>query len=165
MASDVITAYIGLGSNLEDPIHQVKSAIAELGRLPESGFIAASSLYRSVPLGPQDQPDFINAVVALGTTLAPYSLLDELQALEEFHQRKRERHWGPRTLDLDLLLYGNEVIDTERLTVPHPGVSIRNFVLIPLFEIAPDLRLPDNQALSDLIQRCSKDGLQRLEEN
>lgn len=111
-------AYIGLGSNLESPIEQVREALNELAMLPLSRLVVASSLYASRPVGPQDQPDFINAVAALETHLSPLALLDQLQALEQQHRRRRQRHWGPRTLDLDLLLYANDAIDTPRLRVP-----------------------------------------------
>ena len=130
-------AYIGLGSNLESPIEQVREALTELARLPLSRLVAASSLYASRPVGPQDQPDFINAVAALETRLSPLALLDQLQALEQQHRRRRQRHWGPRTLDLDLLLYANDHINSPRLRVPHPQMTARAFVLLPLAEIAP----------------------------
>lgn len=124
-------AYIGLGSNLESPIVQVREALNELAMLPLSRLVAASSLYASRPVGPQDQPDFINAVAALETQLSPLALLDQLQALEQQHRRRRQRRWGPRTLDLDLLLYANDTIDTPRLRVPHPQITARAFVLLP----------------------------------
>ena len=134
-------AYIGLGSNLASPIAQVRQALDELTMLPLSRLVTASSLYASRPVGPQDQPDFINAVAALETRLSPLALLDQLQALEQQHRRRRQRHWGPRTLDLDLLLYTNDHIDTPRLRVPHPHMTARAFVLAPLAEIAPSIQL------------------------
>lgn len=134
-------AYIGLGSNLASPIEQVRQALDELTMLPLSRLVTASSLYASRPVGPQDQPDFINAVAALETRLSPLALLDQLQALEQQHRRRRQRHWGPRTLDLDLLLYTNDHIDTPRLRVPHPHMTARAFVLAPLAEIAPSIQL------------------------
>ncbi|MDQ7729174.1 2-amino-4-hydroxy-6-hydroxymethyldihydropteridine diphosphokinase [Halomonas sp. SpR8] len=133
--------YIGLGSNLAYPIEQVRQALDELATLPLSRLVAASSLYASRPVGPQDQPDFINAVAALETRLSPLALLDQLQALEQQHRRRRQHHWGPRTLDLDLLLYANDHIDTPRLRVPHPHMTTRAFVLAPLAEIAPSIQL------------------------
>ncbi|MGE6608407.1 2-amino-4-hydroxy-6-hydroxymethyldihydropteridine diphosphokinase [Halomonas sp. NPDC076908] len=133
--------YIGLGSNLASPLEQVRQALVELAMLPLSRLVATSSLYVSRPVGPQDQPDFINAVAALETRLSPLALLDQLQALEQQHRRQRQRHWGPRTLDLDLLLYGNSQISTPRLNVPHPQMTARAFVLAPLAEIAPSLNL------------------------
>ena len=121
--SPLVRAYIGLGSNLFSPLKQVRQAIAELAQLPESRLCAASPIYCSRPMGPADQPDFINAVVAIDTSLGPLVLLDGLQAIENSHHRKRGAvQWGPRTLDLDLLLYGNTRIDESRLTVPHPGM-------------------------------------------
>ncbi len=160
--SAVVIAYIGLGSNLEAPVNQVETAITELARIRQSRLLRSSSLYRSAPLGPTDQPDYINAVAALQTSLLADELLTELQQLENSHQRVREERWGPRTLDLDLLLYGDEIIKSERLTVPHPGLSERNFVLVPLLEIAPDLILPDNQALVEMAKTISRDSLQQL---
>ncbi|UXZ56172.1 2-amino-4-hydroxy-6-hydroxymethyldihydropteridine diphosphokinase [Halomonas sp. 7T] len=129
-------AYIGLGSNLESPVAQVRQALDELGGLPLSTLVAQSSLYATPPVGPQDQPDFINAVAVIKTALSPLALLDQLQALEQRHRRQRLRHWGPRTLDLDLLLYGQQTIERPRLKVPHPYMHERAFVLVPLAEVA-----------------------------
>jgi 2-amino-4-hydroxy-6-hydroxymethyldihydropteridine diphosphokinase len=159
-----VTAYIGLGSNLEKPQQQVKDALAELGKLPESRLLKASSLYRSDPVGPAGQPDYINAVVELSTQLTAESLLDELQSLEKQHGRVRNGvRWGPRPLDLDLLLYGQETIDTARLKVPHPHMTERAFVLFPLVEIAPiDLQVPGKGSLADLLKSISEDGIERL---
>lgn len=134
-------AYIGLGSNLEQPRQQVASALDELDALPLSRVSSASRLYSSRPVGPQDQPDFVNAVAALETQLSPLALLDQLQALEQRHRRRRERHWGPRTLDLDVLLFNTTPVDHPRLQVPHPYMHERAFVLRPLLEIAPHLSL------------------------
>ncbi|GGC94381.1 2-amino-4-hydroxy-6-hydroxymethyldihydropteridine diphosphokinase [Vreelandella lutescens] len=128
--------YIGLGSNLEHPEAQVRQALSELAALPLCQLVACSSLYATPPVGPQDQPDFINAVACLDTRLSPLALLDQLQALEQHHRRRRLRHWGPRTLDLDLLLYGERVIQQPRLTVPHPHMHARAFVIVPLAEVA-----------------------------
>lgn len=168
MSRSSVIAYIGLGSNLQSPIEQVRSAFAELDLLPQSRLLRVSSLYRSVAMRAEGddeaQPDYINAVALIETALAPHELLRQLQRLEQLHRRVRERHWGPRTLDLDLLLYGDECIDTPDLAVPHPGLCQRNFVLIPLCEIAPDLRLPDSRALADLAARCSLEGLERVVE-
>jgi len=147
--SEVIT-YIWLGSNLCDPVQQVITAIHELSELPKSHLGAQSSLYRTAPMGPSDQPDFVNAAVEITTRLSALDLLDELQRIEQNHQRERLVHWGPRTLDLDILLYGQHVISNERLTVPHPGLTERLFVVPPLLEIAPDLMLPDGTFLADL---------------
>jgi len=154
-------AYIGLGSNLDDPEHQVRRALAELEALPLTRLEAGSPLYRSAPMGPQDQPPFINAVARLATHLSPLALLDQLQALEQRHRRVRRRHWGPRTLDLDLLLYEGCRARWPRLTLPHPGIAERNFVLVPLADIAPDERLGDTP-VSGLARALGRDGLQRL---
>lgn len=154
-------AYIGLGSNLEDPLAQITSAFDELADIPQSALRARSALYSSHAVGPE-QPDYINAVALLDTQLAPLTLLDALQAIEQAHQRVRIQHWGPRTLDLDLLLYGDQVIAEERLNVPHPYLTQRSFVLYPLADISPNLHLPDGTPLADLLSRCPADGLVRL---
>lgn len=157
-----VRCYIGLGSNIEDPVWQVQTALKELSKLNQCSLVKASSLYRSAPVGPQDQPDFINAVVALDTTLEAHALLDQLQALEQSHRRVRKRHWGPRTLDLDLLLYGTEQISTERLTVPHAFMHERSFVLYPLHEISPELIFPDDTLLSQLLVACPMGTLAKI---
>ncbi|TDB03177.1 2-amino-4-hydroxy-6-hydroxymethyldihydropteridine diphosphokinase [Halomonas marinisediminis] len=151
-------AWVGLGSNLESPRRQVESAIEALDRLPLTRRVAASPLYASRPVGPQDQPDFINAVVCLETRLSPLALLDQLQALEQRHRRVRARRWGPRTLDLDLLLFGDSTLCLPRLTVPHPEMTQRTFVLLPLLDVDPRLRLPDGRRLADL-QAAQVDAL------
>ncbi len=149
-----VRAYIGLGSNLDAPLSQVKSALAELAQLPLSRLQAVSPLYRTPPLGPADQPDYINAVAALDTELAPLALLDELQKIEQQHGRVRgPLRWGARTLDLDLLLYGDAVINNARLTVPHPGLRERPFVIFPLQAIAPGLILADGTSLASLAEK------------
>ncbi|NAX20258.1 2-amino-4-hydroxy-6-hydroxymethyldihydropteridine diphosphokinase [Vibrio sp. V39_P1S14PM300] len=156
----MITAYIAIGSNLADPVTQARQAIEALAQLPRSAFIQASQLYSSSPMGPQDQPDYINAVVAIKTELTPLELLDCTQAIEQEQGRvRKDERWGPRTLDLDILLYGNEVIDSERLIIPHYGMKEREFVLYPLAEIAPSLQLPDGTELSDLLQQVARNGL------
>lgn len=133
--------YIGLGSNLEQPQKQVTDAIALLGQLPKSRLLASSRLYSSKPLGPSDQPDYINACAALDTELEPLALLDALQGLEQQQGRVRTRHWGERCLDLDLLLYGKLEHECSRLSLPHPQMLKRDFVLLPLQDIAPNLIL------------------------
>ncbi|MDF2154189.1 2-amino-4-hydroxy-6-hydroxymethyldihydropteridine diphosphokinase [Vibrio sp. CAU 1672] len=156
----MITAYIAVGSNLANPVQQAIQAIATLKSLPECEFVAASSLYSSTPMGPQNQPDYINAVVAIQTRLTPLELLDCTQAIEQEQGRvRKEERWGPRTLDLDIILYGNEVIDSERLTIPHYGMREREFVLYPLAEIAPSLQLPDGTELSALLEKVDRNGL------
>lgn len=150
--------YIAIGSNLASPLEQVNAAIAALGEIPQSRVIAVSSFYRTPPLGPQDQPDYLNAAVALETTLAPEVLLDNTQRIElqQGRVRKAER-WGPRTLDLDIMLFGDSIIETPRLTVPHYDMHRRGFMLWPLFEIAPDLRFPDGTLLTDTLTQCGAD--------
>jgi len=140
--------YIAIGSNLASPLEQVNAAIQAIGEIPDSRIMAVSSFYRTPPLGPQDQPDYLNAAVALETTLAPEALLDHTQRIElqQGRVRKAER-WGPRTLDLDIMLFGDEVINTERLTVPHYDMKNRGFMLWPLVEIAPELLFPGNTPL------------------
>ena len=141
-------AYIAIGSNLASPLEQVNAAIQALGEIPESRIVALSSFYRTPPLGPQDQPDYLNAAVALETTLLPEALLNHTQHIElqQGRVRKAER-WGPRTLDLDIMLFGDQVIHTERLTIPHYDMKNRGFMLWPLFEIAPELVFPDSITL------------------
>jgi 2-amino-4-hydroxy-6-hydroxymethyldihydropteridine diphosphokinase len=146
----VITAYIGLGSNLDDPLNQIEQAALELAALPGCQLLALSPRYRSAPMGPADQPDYINAVAALATQLEPLALLDALQAIEQQHGRQRLLRWGARTLDLDLLLYGEQTIDHPRLMVPHPGMLERAFVLVPLADIAAQLVLADGQNVATL---------------
>ncbi|MBD3898435.1 2-amino-4-hydroxy-6-hydroxymethyldihydropteridine diphosphokinase [Halomonas sp. ML-15] len=160
--TDTHRAYIGLGSNLDDPLAQVQGALAALARLPLTRCVAASPCYASRPVGPQDQPDFINAVAALDTRLSPLALLDQLQAVEQRHRRRRLRHWGPRTLDLDLLLYDDTCLATSRLTLPHPHMASRGFVLLPLANIAPTLRLPDGRRIADLAAHHAGDDLRVL---
>lgn len=138
--------YIGLGSNLGDSLQILTEAVHKLGSL---GAVKTSKLYQSPPMGPQDQPNYLNAVVQLTTDLAPLALLDELQRFEQESGRVRLRRWGERTLDLDLLMYGQEQIENERLTVPHIGVMERDFVLIPLLDLDAGLQLK-GQLLKDL---------------
>jgi len=160
-----VTAYIGLGSNLQQPSEQLNQALQQLAKIPQTHLMTASPLYRSAPLGPADQPDYINAVAALATRLSPLELLDALQAIERQQGRVREgERWGPRTLDLDLLLYGNQQIHNDRLVVPHPGLGERNFVLYPLSDITgEDLLIPGLDTLGHLLQACSRQGLELLE--
>lgn len=141
-----IVTYIGLGSNLGDSKVILTEAVHKLARL---GDVKISKLYQSPPMGPQDQPNYLNAVVQLSTNLAPLALLDELQRFEQESGRVRLRHWGERTLDLDLLIYAEEKIQHERLTVPHVGVMERDFVLIPLLDLDPNLHI-DGIALKQL---------------
>lgn len=157
-----VTAYIGLGGNLADTLGLLRSArvaIAAVDGIRETAF---SSFYRSAPMGPADQPDYVNAVMAVATTLPPHALLQALQAIELSHGRVRTGlRWGPRTLDLDILLYGDGQIADATLTVPHPGIAEREFVLYPLAEIAPsELPIPGKGVLSDLVAACPRRGLE-----
>ena len=155
-------AYIAIGSNLASPLEQVNAALKALGDIPERHILAVSSIYRTPPLGPQDQPDYLNAAVALETSLAPEELLNHTQRIElqQGRVRKAER-WGPRTLDLDIMLFGNEVINTERLTVPHYDMKNRGFMLWPLFEIAPELVFPDGEMLRQILHTRAFDKLNK----
>ncbi|MBV8659209.1 MAG: 2-amino-4-hydroxy-6-hydroxymethyldihydropteridine diphosphokinase [Burkholderiales bacterium] len=157
-----VIAYIGLGANLGDAAATLTDAIEALGRLPQSRLVRASSLYGSKPVGYLDQPDFINAVAAVETALAPHDLLDALLALESHFGRQRTFRNAPRTLDMDVLLYGNMTHHDDRLTVPHPRMLERSFVLVPLAEIAPDLTLPEGQQVVALAEGCDRTGLNRL---
>lgn len=159
----MIRCFIGLGANLDHPEQQLKNAVNALRQLPSSRFNNCSAFYGSKPMGPQDQPDYVNAVAEIETTLAPEALLDELQRIEQQQGRQRkDERWGPRTLDLDLLLYGMQQIATERLTVPHYGLAEREFVLYPLQDIAAELQLPDGRLLSDLLKQVPANSLHKL---
>lgn len=157
-------AYVGLGSNLHDPPAQLRRACIELAALPSTRVIAVSCAYRNPPLGDVAQPDFVNAVAGLLTRLSPHELLAALAAIERAHGRDRSAagRWGPRTLDLDLLLHGTARISDETLTLPHPGIAGRNFVLFPLLEIAPALEIPGVGPVAELTRRLDDAGLTRL---
>ncbi len=158
-----VRAYVGLGSNQGNPRLQIRDALSALKQIQQTELVGHSRLYRSKPMGLVDQPDFVNAVAALDTCLDAHAMLLELQAIELVQGRIRgSLRWGPRTLDLDLLLYGDKRIDTEQLTVPHPGLSQRSFVLYPLYEIAPGLRLNNGELLADLIKSHSSTDLELL---
>ncbi|MBV6288710.1 2-amino-4-hydroxy-6-hydroxymethyldihydropteridine diphosphokinase [Pseudomonas aegrilactucae] len=158
----MVRAYIGLGSNLADPQQQLRSALEALGRLPGSQLAGVSAFYASDSLSP-GQPRYTNAVAALDSSLPALALLDALQAIEAEQGRERKERWGPRTLDLDILLYGNQVFDEPRLTVPHYHMHARPFVLYPLAELVPtDFCLPDQRPLSQLLAECPFVGLERL---
>jgi len=158
----MIKAYIGMGSNLDEPIQQLQNALLELREIPETKLATVSSFYRSKPVGPQDQPDFINAVAEIETALSAEDLLDALQEIEAKHERVRERHWGPRTLDLDILLFGDEIIDTKRLNVPHKEMLNRNFVLLPLFELTNDMIIPGAGKLGDYVDKCDESTIIKI---
>lgn len=158
------TCYIGIGSNLGDPVAQAKQAIAALKDISDSRLMSVSSLYASKPMGPSYQPDYVNAVAMLETSLEPLALLDALQHIEQTQGRVRKaERWGPRTLDLDILLISDLTIEQPRLTVPHYGMREREFVLYPLLEIAPQLVLPDGTALEQLTTQCPRNGLEIVE--
>jgi 2-amino-4-hydroxy-6-hydroxymethyldihydropteridine diphosphokinase len=148
-----VRAYVGLGSNLGDREATIRRAVALLGAEDGVEFVAVSTLRETEPLGVVDQPRFLNGVAAFETELSPQAFLDRLLAVERElgRDRPREQRWGPRTIDLDLLLYGDEVVDEPGLTVPHPRLHERSFVLEPLDEVAPGLRLPDGRAVRDLL--------------
>jgi 2-amino-4-hydroxy-6-hydroxymethyldihydropteridine diphosphokinase len=154
------TAFVGLGSNIDDPRAQVARAIRELDAIAGCELVGASRLYQSPPMGPPDQPDFVNAVARVRTTMPPRALLDALLELERRHGRVRGgAHWGPRALDLDLLLYDDLVLDEAGLDLPHPGLTSRPFVLYPLAELAPDLELPGAGPIRALLARVPAEGL------
>ncbi|MCB1668384.1 MAG: 2-amino-4-hydroxy-6-hydroxymethyldihydropteridine diphosphokinase [Porticoccaceae bacterium] len=157
-----VVCYIALGSNLDSPLRQVTTAVAEISAINNVRLIEQSSWYQTPAIGPPGQPDYINGVIALETSLPPLALLDVLQAIENTHLRIRKERWGPRTLDLDILLYGKQIINTERLTVPHPEIKHRSFVLYPLAEICPQLKLPDGTNVQQLLENCSPGGMVQL---
>jgi 2-amino-4-hydroxy-6-hydroxymethyldihydropteridine diphosphokinase len=151
----MIRAYVALGSNLGDPVHTLEDAIDAMAALRGSLFKGVSSLYRTAPVGITHQPDFINAVVALDTRLPPHELLAELFALEARFGRQRSVKNAPRTLDLDLLLHGDTLLNDPELTLPHPRMHERAFVLAPLAELAPDLVIPHRGRVADLLAACA----------
>ena len=155
-------AYIALGANLADPVAQVHNAIAALRSLPQSRLLRCSSLYRTAPVGIHGQPDFINAVAALQTTLSPNELLAALFEVEARFGRRRDFHHAPRTLDLDLLLYDDQIIDSPQLQLPHPRMHLRAFVMAPLTEIAPDCRLPGRGLAAAWLPAVSMQRIERL---
>ncbi|MGE5492627.1 MAG: 2-amino-4-hydroxy-6-hydroxymethyldihydropteridine diphosphokinase [Actinomycetota bacterium] len=156
------TAYIALGANIGDPAATVRAAFAALSGLPGTRLTAASSLYRTAPIGLAGQPDFINAVARLETTLEPRALLQALLALEADFGRIRQERNGPRTLDLDLLLYGDRVLDTPDLILPHPRLHLRAFVLAPLAEIAPDLAIPGRGTVAAWLPAVANQAIEKL---
>lgn len=155
-------AYVALGSNLNDPLNNLLSALSCLNQDNSWQLVSYSSLYGSKPMGPQDQPDYVNAVCQLRTTLSAYDLLQALHGIEDEFGRKRTRHWGERTLDLDLLLFDEQSHQTPELTVPHPGLYERNFVLLPLLEIAPALVLLNGKTVSEQAKTLTESALDVL---
>ena len=156
------TVFIGLGSNLEDPVQQLRQAYADLDDLPDTRVIARSSLYRSAPVGYTDQPDFVNAVAKLGTSLSPRTLLHALLEIERRHGRIRTHRNAPRTLDLDVLLYDDVRLHEEGLTIPHPQMHLRAFVLQPLLEIAPDCAIPGIGLAVKAMEQCVGQQMERM---
>ena len=155
--------YLGLGANLNSPKEQLDNAVIALKNLPNCEFINVSHYYASKPMGPQDQPDYINAVACIKTTLEPEQLLDLTQRIELEHGRVRKaERWGPRTLDIDTLLFDDQIINTVRLTVPHYGLNNREFVVYPLLELAPELILPSGIALKTIANNLPLNDLQQL---
>jgi len=154
--------YIGLGSNLENPKQQIKHAVDELRCLPDSRYIEDSGLYFSRPMGPENQPDYYNAVALIETQMEPLVLLDYLQAIESKLGRVRTQRWGPRVIDLDILLYGDRQISSHRLQVPHPGLNEREFVLYPLLKLCATLDIPGHGKLQQVIKQCPERGLKYL---
>jgi 2-amino-4-hydroxy-6-hydroxymethyldihydropteridine diphosphokinase len=155
-------AYVGLGSNLDDPMAQINYAFEQLGKIEDTNLMSRSSLYRSAPFGSVEQPDFINAVACLSSALEPEALLHELHDIERSSGRKRGVRWGPRTLDLDLLVFGSQEIDQAGITLPHPGIGERNFVLLPLIEIAPKLIIPGLGCVSDIAVDRNEPRISRI---
>lgn len=156
--------YIALGSNLNMPIAQLQSALKAMDRLPQTKLLNVSSFYQSKPLGPQDQPDYVNAVACIETQLQPIELLDALQYIENEQGRVRLRRWGERTLDLDILLYDDLQLQSERLTIPHYDMKHREFVMIPLQEIASELILPCGDRVTNLAIQFAQHNMQKLSE-
>ena len=157
------TVYIGLGSNLNEPVNQLDKAVAALDKIKNTQLLRVSSYYQSAPVGPDGQDDYINAVAQLETQLPAVVLLQQLQQIENSQGRVRTEHWGARTLDLDMLLYDNSVIKTEKLTVPHPYIEQRNFVLLPLMEItSEEFKVPDKGALIDLLSTCPDNPIEKM---
>ena len=158
--------YIGLGSNLAgamgEPVEQLKQALETLATHSQITLVNLSSNYRTKAIGPGAQPDYINAAALIETQLDPLDLLDQLQFIEQQHDRERSIRWGARTLDLDMLMYGNLTINTPRLTIPHPRIADRAFVLAPLLDLNPDLSLPDGQSVAKLLANCPEQGIFRL---
>ena len=159
----LVPAYVALGSNLDDPRHQVERALEDLCTLPATHCVLRSSLYRSSPFGPVEQPDFVNAVAGLLTGLEPAEMLDALKGLESRLGRARPVvRWGPRRIDLDLLVHGATRIDEPQIKVPHPGIAERAFVLTPLAELAPDLDVPGVGRVRTLAARMGEAGMSRM---
>jgi 2-amino-4-hydroxy-6-hydroxymethyldihydropteridine diphosphokinase len=161
----VVTAFVALGSNLDGPREHIRQAFSDLAALPRTRCRRHSALYRSAPVGPSGQPDYINAVAELQTELEPLVLLSALQGIEQTHGRvPGGERWGPRPLDLDILLYADQCIDLPGLQVPHPAMAERAFVLYPLYELTGDMEIPSWGWLCELLKNCPAEGLEFLED-
>jgi 2-amino-4-hydroxy-6-hydroxymethyldihydropteridine diphosphokinase len=161
MMSDI--AYIGLGSNMDDPQGQIHTALVNIQSQEQISIQSCSHLYASAPMGPQNQADYINGIIKITTSLTPIELLDILQDIEKQHGRKRVgERWGPRTLDLDIIIFNNLSMDNDRLTLPHYGMAQREFVMVPLFEIEPDMIMQDGKSIASWVSKCSFTQLRRL---
>ena len=158
-----VRAYVALGANIGEPVKHLRAAVDDMTALPDTLIVARSSLYRSAPVGLLNQPDFINAVVALDTALAPLALLRQLLAIEARHGRVRSVPNAPRTLDLDLLMHGDAIMASAELTLPHPRMHERAFVLLPLLEIAPDVLLPGLGAARNFLPAVAGQAIERSE--
>ncbi|TCO75077.1 2-amino-4-hydroxy-6-hydroxymethyldihydropteridine diphosphokinase [Chromatocurvus halotolerans] len=159
----MLRCFVGLGANIGNPLEQLREASEGLRRHGELKNVAVSAVYRSRPMGPQDQPDYLNAAARFDTALTAPSLLRELQSLERRAGRVRSQRWGPRTLDIDLLLYGDECINSDQLIVPHPGLEHRVFVLVPLLELAgAEFRLPGGKRLSHALAHCPDSPMEKV---
>lgn len=150
----MVLCYLGLGSNLKSPSRQLSRAVNSLRKLPQTQLVQSSKLYLSHPLGVRAQPSYLNQVILLQTTLSPLKLLQACQSIEAQQQRIRKQRWGARTIDIDILLYDSKIIHLKNLQIPHPEMHKRDFVLLPLLEIAPDLHLPQGKALSCYLDDC-----------
>lgn len=159
------TVYLGLGANLNDPINQLNQAVAALKALPDTdGKIKVSAFYSSKPMGPQDQPDYVNAVACIETQLQPLDLLALTQKIElDLGRVRKDERWGPRTLDIDILLFGEQTLNLPTLTVPHYGMTLREFVIYPLLEIASNITMPDGINISDLQKTVPLNGLSKIQ--
>lgn len=155
--------YISLGSNLNRPARQISKAIKALNQLPATHLLQVAPFYRSRAVGPCIQADYLNTVAELATGLDALTLLKKLQNIEQVQGRRRIIRWGPRSLDLDILLYGQRTVNNTKLTIPHPRMHLRNFVLLPLADIAPNLVLPDGRPLCRLLANCPSEGIVRLD--
>lgn len=155
-----VPAYVGIGSNLDDPLQKVRDAFSALARIDRTRLVKASRIYRTAPFGPIEQPHFYNAAAGLLTQLPPVDLLRSLKALEHLLGREVSVRWGPRVIDFDLLAYGDVIMQSEELTLPHAGLLQRSFAILPLADVAPDLQLRDSGRIADLAEACDRSGIE-----